>query len=78
MYDIGDKNYLQCYCPQHSWKCIQTIWLHSENVAGEDEENHLTAGWFEIPDGTGWGLPEGKYFAKNSDFLCLRKLINFN
>lgn len=74
VFDQGNNNAVQCYCPVHGMNGIQTNWLHAANVSSQWKEHAVHDGWMKIPDGTSWGLSAGPYFAKNSDFLCIRPL----
>ncbi len=74
VFDQENHNATQCYCPVHGMSGIQTDWLYAANVSSQWKENAAKDGWIEIPDGSTWGLSTGAYFAKNSDFLCIRPL----
>lgn len=74
VFDEGNNNAVQCYCPVWGMKGIQTNWLYSANVSSQWKEHAVKDGWIEISDGASWGLASGPFLAKNSDFLCVRPL----
>lgn len=63
VYKIADGMYVQCYFPNDGSEGIQTNWVHEKYVT-----NYRFDSWYKIEAGSGWGLPAGTYYAKNSRF----------
>lgn len=69
VYQINSEQLTQCFCPD-SGTGIQTNWLKASGFSQEEIQVLKNDGWFVIPNGALWGLDEGEYLAKNSDFSC--------
>lgn len=66
--DIGDNDFLQCFCPAELGQGIQTDWIRIY------EPIESAGGWYFINDTNNyppqWGLGNYMYKAKNSSFNC--------
>lgn len=78
VYDMNNNNYVQCYCPTDGKNGIQTNWLATSNINQNTTQQLVGQGWYLVNNGADWGLSNEPYLAKNSDFLCLRTLTDFN
>ncbi len=69
VYSLANGNFMQCFCGSDG-KGIQTNWMS----VGELSENQISVyeneGWIFIPDGSAWGLTNGAYLAKNTNYTC--------
>ncbi len=78
VYDIGNGNYVQCYCPKNQHKNnslnssqgIQTNWLKESNITPEQKDFLILRDWIYIQNGAEFGLLAESYLAKNSHFFC--------
>jgi len=72
VYDLGNANYLQCYCPLESAGTagIQTDWLNAASLDEATISQLMDQGWYYIGQGQDWGLDSIPFLAKNSDFSC--------
>lgn len=77
VYRVGDNMFVQCYFPlpepngqttSDLTAGIQSSWIHEENLTPEQETFLLSQGWFNIQQGSDFGLPAGRYLVKNSLF----------
>jgi hypothetical protein len=60
----------QCYCPTTADPGIQTNWLQVSNLSDEEIQQLENSGWIYIANGSGWGLSNNPYMAKNSRYVC--------
>lgn len=74
VYDQGNFNATQCFCPTTGKEGIQTNWLSTHTLSENERDWLLHNGWIKITSGTSWGLHSGEYLAKNTSFMCLRPL----
>lgn len=70
VYDQGQDNYTQCFCPTTSTTGIQTNWLAAGQLSKEEINVLITQGWTYFDDGAGWGLSDQPYLANNLNFSC--------
>jgi len=69
VYKINSDQLTQCFCNDNG-SGVQTNWLKAANLSEEQIDNYLQNGWIQIPNGQNWGLDEGAYLIKNSDYTC--------
>lgn len=65
----AENGVLQCLCATDG-SGIQTNWISASNYSQDEIKVYQSQGWIYIPDGSAWGLSEGAYLAKNSDYSC--------
>lgn len=70
VYDLGNANYIQCYCPLEGANGIQTNWLGAGSLDQAMISELMDQGWYYIGKGTDWGLDDMPFLAKNTDFSC--------
>lgn len=69
VYLLDNGNTAQCFCSVNGHG-IQTNWQKTSSLTQDEIKILENEGWIFVPDGTAWGLPEGSYLAKNSDYAC--------
>lgn len=69
VYALSDATLTQCLCTVNG-DGIQTNWWKVSSLTEEEKNILISQGWILIPDGLAWGLKEGPYFAKNSNYAC--------
>lgn len=70
VFDIGNNNYTQCYCPVTGTTGIQTNWLAGGGFSKSDVKAFTANGWILIPNGSDWGLSHQQYLTKNLSSTC--------
>ncbi len=69
VYNLSDGNVLQCFCASDG-AGIETYWWKTSSLT-ENEIDSLTGDdWVYIPNGSAWGLDQGGYLAKNTNYSC--------
>jgi hypothetical protein len=69
VYSLADGNALQCFCAEDGLG-IQTNWWKVSEISDSERKVMESQGWHYIPDGSAWGLDQGVYLAKNSNYAC--------
>lgn len=69
VYSLGENNYMQCFCASDN-SGIQTNWWKTSSLTEEQIQTLKNLGWYFVPNGAAWGLSEGSYMAKNTNFSC--------
>lgn len=69
VYTISSNSLTQCFCAD-SGAGIQTNWWKISGLTENEIDILKSQGWIYIPNGKLWGLEEGSYLAKNSDYSC--------
>jgi hypothetical protein len=77
VYDIGNNNFVQCYCPEGSKNTynninngIQTNWIKSDKLSANQKGYLLRNGWKIVAKGEDFGLPAGEYLYFNLPSRC--------
>jgi hypothetical protein len=70
VYNVNENQVTQCFCSTDG-NGIQTDWWKASSLTEEQIETLKAQGWTYIPDGTAWGLSQGAYAAKNTQYSCL-------
>ncbi|MBU2577896.1 hypothetical protein KKA69_03615, partial [Patescibacteria group bacterium] len=73
VYRVGDKLFVQCYCPPEESGIttgIEAQWIHESYLTPEQEQFIQSLGWLRIENGEEWNLPAGTCFVNNSFFKC--------
>lgn len=69
VYRISQTQTTQCFCDENT-NGIQTNWLKTDQLTEDEIRSLELSGWIIVADGSAWGLDEGQYLAKNSNFSC--------
>lgn len=69
VYRVSENNATQCLCASDGTG-IQTNWWKVSELTQEEISVLTNQGWILIPDGSAWGLDQGQYLARNSNFSC--------
>lgn len=69
VYNLGNGDYLQCFCPEEGTG-IKTSWMQVSQLDDPDINLYIKQGWVFISDGKGWGLDNTAYLAKNETYSC--------
>ncbi len=69
VYTLTDETLTQCLCTTDG-EGIQTNWWKVSNLTQDEKNILISQGWISIPDGSAWGLDQGPYLAKNSNYAC--------
>jgi hypothetical protein len=67
---LSNSTLVQCYCPDKGSTGVQTNWWKANEMSESEIETLIKVGWIYIPDGKKWGLSEGAYLAKNTEYEC--------
>lgn len=67
---VTQDTILQCFCPESGQNGIQTNWWKIPQLTQEEVDSFVKQGWFNVPDGSLWGLDKAPYLAQNIDFAC--------
>jgi len=69
VYSLSDLTLMQCFCSEDG-SGIQTNWWKVTSLTDEEIQILKNEGWYLVPNGQLWGLSEGAYMAKNSNYSC--------
>lgn len=67
---LSESTLVQCFCPDKGVNGIQTNWWKITDFSERSIETLIKLGWVYIPNGEKWGLQEGPYLAKNTEYVC--------
>ncbi len=77
VYDIGNNNFVQCYCPEGAKDTynninngLQTNWIKADKISDAQRGYLLRTGWKLVEKGEEFGLPAGEYLYFNQPFAC--------
>lgn len=69
VYKLSADTLTQCFCSVDG-AGTQTNWWKVSSLTSAEINELVAQGWIFIPNGSVWGLDEGPYLAKNTNYSC--------
>lgn len=70
VFNLGNGNYMQCFCPETGTNGIQTNWLKASDLTEQQRNDLINQGWIYVANGADFDLDPVAYLARNTEFSC--------